>query len=255
MQQPTSVLLICGGTFHDFGFAAEQLQRGIGRIGSGHLDKVRDYAEIDQIEQYGALITYTNDVMPTEDQTLRLRQWLEQGGRWLALHGSNAHIDFDGNTGKVTALNDHPEFNQLIGSRFIAHPPAHRFEVRKTKSEHPLLNHIQNFELEDELYLCEFFGEPEVLMYANFSGNAQRGFTQWQWSEDDPKRPVLYIKRMGKGAVLYLTLGHCRGTTDMQPFMEECAQERYGWGKSEFELLLKECIRWVLSHGEYKNET
>ena len=60
-------------------------------------------------------------------------------------------------------------------------------------------------------------------------------------------QPVLYIHGHGKGQVLYLTLGHCRGKYDMQPYIEEYpVPEEGAWKTAEFYELLRRGIRWAM---------
>ena len=57
----------------------------------------------------------------------------------------------------------------------------------------------------DELYLSEYHGELEVLLHTRFAGDA-RGFAESSWPEER-EHPVLYLRYLGSGSVLYLTLG------------------------------------------------
>ena len=49
-----------------------------------------DYSGLERLDQCRFLITYTCDLMPTKDEAIKLRTWLEEGGKWLALHGTNS---------------------------------------------------------------------------------------------------------------------------------------------------------------------
>lgn len=58
----------------------------------------------------------------------------------------------------------------------------------------------------------------------------------------------MYRKTVGQGAVLYLTLGHCRGHYDMRPLMDYYPQvERGAWELPVFHELLRRSLRWALS--------
>jgi hypothetical protein len=56
--------------------------------------------------------------------------------------------------------------------------------------------------------------------------------------------PIMYTHPVGRGEVLYLTLGHCRGKYDMRPFMPVCPIDRMAWEVPEFYELLRRGIRW-----------
>ena len=63
-------------------------------------------------------------------------------------------------------------------------------------------------------------------------------------------QPVLYLHPYGKGSVLYLTLGHCRGKYDMQPLIEEYpVPEEGAWRTPEFYELLRRGIHWAIQPG------
>ena len=63
----------------------------------------QDFSSIDQILSADLLISYTCDVRPTFAQQMVLKAFLERGGRWFALHGTNSFLDFD-STGWIVGL-------------------------------------------------------------------------------------------------------------------------------------------------------
>ena len=72
------------------------------------------------------------------------------------------------------------------------------------------------------------------------------GFIEDNWEGDD-RRLIMYIRPLGKGAVLYNTLGHCRGHYDFRPMMDYYpAVERCSWEKPEYYELLRRNLRWCL---------
>jgi type 1 glutamine amidotransferase len=57
---------------------------------------------------------------------------------------------------------------------------------------------------------------------------------------------VLYLRRVGRGEVLYNTLGHCRGRYDMRPIMDVYPRvERCAWEKPVFYELLRRGLAWA----------
>jgi type 1 glutamine amidotransferase len=59
-------------------------------------------------------------------------------------------------------------------------------------------------------------------------------------------QPVFYLKQHGEGAVLYLTLGHCRGHYDLQPMLDWWPTvDRCAWDLPVFYTLLKRGIDWA----------
>ncbi len=241
-----NVLLVCSGTYHDFDYARAELLRRLLDQPQARTRVAEDYANLEAIRQADALITYTTDVVPTAEQQSELEQFLSRGGRWFALHGTNAIVEID-DQGYASSPRVSGEFMEMLGSQFIAHPPKGHFEVHNAQPEHPLVQDIDSFTVDDELYLVETHGELDVLLYANFNGKAMKGFTEREFFSDEP-RPILYLKDHDPGQILYLTLGHCRGHLDMQPLMDWYPEvERCSWDSPVFDELLGRGIRWMLA--------
>jgi type 1 glutamine amidotransferase len=111
----------------------------------------------------------------------------------------------------------------MLGSQFLAHPPIQPYRVEVSDPSHPLVEGIEPFEADDELYLCEYHGASQALLHARFRGEAP-GFIEKAWpraNDSDDRQLVLYLHSYGGGEVLYCTLGHCRGRYDMRPMIDE----------------------------------
>ncbi len=113
------------------------------------------------------------------------------------------------------APRDARTFMETLGSQFVAHPPIEPYRVEVTQPSHPLVAGIEPFDASDELYLMELHPPFETLLHTRWHGEA-KGFAERDWSKDEP-RPVMYLKQVGAGEVLYFTLGHARGHYDMRP--------------------------------------
>jgi type 1 glutamine amidotransferase len=239
-----NVHFVVGGRYHDFDFARLEILKLLNPHERLRVQVAADYADIQAISSTDALISYTCDVRPTEAQQTALISYVERGGRWLALHGTNSLIEFTAE-GYIKTPRALPRLMSLLGSQFIAHPPLMDFEVEVTEPDHPLVRGIGQFTVNDELYLSELHGSNRVLLHTHYNGKAQRGFIEREWFSDEP-RPVLYLHSHGDGEVLYFTLGHCRGRYDMRPLMLEYPTiERCSWLSPVYYELLNRGIRWV----------
>ena len=243
-MKPCSVVLICGGKYHDFDYARLELLRRLYPLERVRTRVFEDYSDVAAIEQADALLTFTTDVIPSDAQQSALDSWLSSGKRWFALHGTNSAIEID-EKGRASSPRVAPKFMEMLGSQFVAHPPKGPFDVHNAAPDHPLVKGIESFCVEDELYLIEQRGEIETLLYTQFNGKAMRGFTEREFFSDE-RRPVLYVRRWGKGEVLYLNLGHCRGQLDMRPLMDVYPEvERCSWQSPVFDTLLERGLAWL----------
>ena len=240
---PKNAYLVVGGKYHDMDYARLELLKHLGEHEEVRTRVAEDYRDTDAIGEADFLVTYTCDVRPSEEQQKALAAFVEGGGRWFALHGTNSILVFDG-TPPFQTPRSHPLSMETLGSQFLGHPPIAPYTVTPC-SDDPLVAGIEPFEADDELYLCEYHQPLEPLLDTRFTGKAP-GFAEEDWPDDEP-RLVMYRKAVGQGAVLYLTLGHCRGHYDMRPLMDHYPQvERGAWELPVFHELLRRGLRWAL---------
>ena len=205
-----------------------------------------DYSDLEAIHNSDFLISYTCNLVPTEDQQIALREYVASGKKWFALHGTNSILEFLA-SGKVDTPDKAPVFMQTLGSQFLAHPPIQLFRVEVSDNNHPLVSDIGEFETDDELYLCKIHGDIKQLLHTHFTGKAD-GFVNEDWP-DDEQRPVYYINSVGEGEVLYLNLGHCRGHYDMQPMVPYYPNiEKGSWDKPQYYELLRRGLAYCAGH-------
>jgi type 1 glutamine amidotransferase len=235
-------VLIAGGLYHDFDFARLELLKLLAEDPRVRTRVFEDYSNLEAIREADFLITYTCDVVPSLQVQEALREWVGAGGRWYALHGTNSVLRMFDN-GLYGSPRWAPLLMETLGTQFIAHPPIAPYTVSVVDPHHPLTQGVEPFETTDELYLVEKHGDLEILLDTEFGGDAT-GFDEHEWAHD--RHPVLYIKRQGAGAVLYNTLGHCRGHYDMQPFLDWWPQvDRCAWDLPVFHDLLRRGIAWA----------
>lgn len=239
------VYFVCAGKYHDIDFARSEILKLLLEDDRVRTRVGEDYSNIEAIKAADLLITYTCDLIPTEEQQKELQAHMQGGGRWLALHGTNSILRFLKN-GLVSCPREAPVFMDILGSQFIAHPPLQDFEVKITDPDHALVKGMEPFMTNDEIYVSEFYGDNHVILHTEWSGEAT-GFEESDWSKAD-RHPLMYTRRYGKGEVLYFALGHCRSKYDLQPLVDEYpVLERCSWTRPEFYELLRRSIAWGLS--------
>jgi len=249
MTERIEAYLVAGGRYHDIDFARMELLKLLAehphvrtRVGS-------DYRDVESIQASRFLVTYTCDVRPSPEEQEALHDFVATGGRWLALHGTNSVLDFTKKGVEAPRIIDRLAFT--LGSQFIAHPPIQPYKVEPVAPDHPLVRGIDAFETDDELYLCDYHDREQLvpLFETSYSGEA-KGFTVSDWSDAD-RHLVAYLRPLGDGAVLYNTLGHCRGHYDMKPAMDYYPKvERCSWEHPQYYEMLRRGIHWCLGQIE-----
>ncbi|CAB4891132.1 unannotated protein [freshwater metagenome] len=245
--------LVTGGWWHDFDFARLELLKLLAEDDRIRVQVAQDYDDIEAITACDFLVSYTCNVRPSPEVQQGLRKWVENGGRWFALHGTNSAIDPPvGGLGKGSFATPRafPTFVDTLGSQFLSHPPIEPYAVTISPGaeDDPLVAGIEPFNADDELYLCEYHGTIEPLLETRWHGNSGAGFTEADWPDDDA-RLVMYRRPLGTGCVLYFTLGHCRSHYDMiaPPFngMYWPRIERGSWEVAEYHELLRRGLAWA----------
>lgn len=250
---PVHGYLICGGRYHDMDYARLELLKLLSEHERVRVRVGEDYRDGEAIAKADFLITYTCDVVPDPQQEEYLGSFLAAGKRWLALHGTNSVLRFVKGRG-WEAPRTSPRFMQMLGSRFLAHPPIKPYRVEVSDPSHPLVAGIEPFEADDELYLSEYDGPSHALLHTHYRGEAP-GFAARYWpggaevagaEQGSDRQLVLYLHAHAGGEILYCTLGHCRGKYDMRPLMAEYPQvERGSWKLPVYHELLRRGIRWA----------
>jgi hypothetical protein len=248
-----NVYLVCGGKWHDFDFARLELLKLLAEHERARVRVADDFEDLDAIAASDVLVAYTCDVRPSAAAQSAVRGWVESGRRFLALHGTNSALDLPSSLGQgsVEAPRVFPDWVDMLGSQFIAHPPlmSYRVTVSPGAEDDPLVRGLTEFDSgEDELYLCEYYGNLEPLLETRWTGTT-RGFAEPDWPTDEP-RLVMYRRPLGDGCVLYLTLGHCRSHYDMDSAPIHVAYypviERGSWEIPEYYELVRRALRWAI---------
>ena len=130
---PLVAYLVCDSPDrnHDCDFARVRPRRGAVRR-RRDLDRRRhEYADTARLDAADLLVSYTAGLQVNDAECQAVRRFLERGGRWFALHGTNAGVQSS-------------DFADLVGSRFMAHPPYGQFAVSIRKPSDPLLAGLEH---------------------------------------------------------------------------------------------------------------
>ena len=226
-----------------------------------------DFLDLDSwLPKSDLLVTYVAGPFPDDAQSQLISDWLEQGGRWLALHGTSGGKAAplpDGSPGRAMTRARHHE---VLGAFFLNHPPIRKFRVDVRDAEHPLMRGLPaSFDVMDELYLLQLEAPDESRVLLSTSDLAVDdpaprtfGFTygdDTSVGEDGRTRVLGYERSLGAGAVAYFALGHCHTPqTNIQPFVDESVDAggvtplefRGPWETEAFERLVANGVAWGL---------
>ncbi|MFW5634011.1 MAG: ThuA domain-containing protein [Erythrobacter sp.] len=245
-ERPTTRIdahFIAAGKYHDIDHARLEVLKLLAEHPQVRTTVACGYSGLERLDACRFLVTYTCDLMPTPEQAASLRAWLERGGKWLALHGTNSILVFT-EEGLVDTPDERPDVMEMLGTQFKAHPPIGPFPVEVVNTDHELTRGIEDFEVVDELYLSHTTAEIDTLMQTTFEGEAT-GFVEARWERTTV--PILYTRDIGRGRIVYNTLGHCRGhydlpgMVDFYPHKEMCA-----WNYDVYYDLLRRSIAWAI---------
>ena len=272
---PGQVHLIAGGyppgasAGHDMDYARVRLLQLLQNKGGVRATVANDFADLERwLRASHLLITYVAGPFPDERQNRILCEWLDGGGRWLALHGTSG--------GKAAPVGDNRRMrkmvkmahHQTLGAFFLNHPPLCKFRVNVADSSHPLTSGLPgSFEVVDELYMIELQqpSESHVLLTTQLEKDPSPLGFGFVYDKDtslmrDGKTRVLgYIRNFGRGGITYFALGHCHGpANNIQPFVDASAARdgatpqafRGSWESPAFEQLLRNAIEWGTGAGE-----
>jgi type 1 glutamine amidotransferase len=246
MAERIDAHFVAAGKYHDIDYARLEILKLLAEHPEIRTTVACDYSNIERLNQCRFLVSYCCDLMPSEAEAAAIRSWVEGGGKWLALHGTNSILRFteDG----VDTPDERPDVMAMLGTQFKAHPPICNFTVEVANGDHEFTRGLTDFEINDELYLSNTTAEIETLLQTRFEGEAT-GFTAEKWPETVV--PILYTRDMGKGRVVYNTLGHCRGhydLGDLDPFYTH--PERCAWEYPVYYDLLRRGLNWAKRAGD-----
>jgi len=203
----TEILLVLGGSWHDFdGFAActmPLLARASVAVRVSY-----DLEDLASLEALGCriVVLYTclddkTSQHHTDPQTNGLYRWVNGGGGLLAIHSA------------TIAARQHSILKSLIGGSFISHPPRATFIATPSEDAHPIIQGVESFAIEDELYTNDVNPSVQIHLVAQHQGKAQ---------------PLAWSRVQGKGKVAYLALGHDQAAWDSAGYQKIFVQS-IGW--------------------------
>lgn len=185
MSDKISVMVMGGHTkgFHEFGKMGPIYRDFLEKAGfTVKLTEDRDDFLKERIAPFDVILCYTTGEDLTEAQREGFMGAIRGGKGYVAVHSA---ADSWVNT---------PGYMNMVGGRFLGHPHYWpKLTINIKNRNHPVVAGIEDFEIEEELYLMETYGHFEIIMSTHFIGF---------------ERPITWIKPYGHGRILYTALGH-----------------------------------------------
>ena len=113
-ERRINCVLVAAGRFHDIDFARLELLKLLAEDERVRVRVFEDYSNLEALAAADFLVTYTCDVMPSLKEQEALRAFLDGGGRWYALHGTNSILRYLPN-GRVDSPRWAPHFMETMG--------------------------------------------------------------------------------------------------------------------------------------------
>ena len=248
---------------HDMDFARRQILNMLEEQENTHTTVSSDFSNIEKwISGTDLLMTYVAGPYPDDVQCTALNEWLKDGGRWLALHGTSGGkaARIQGSSQRQMVKLTH---HDSLGCFFLNHPPIRKFTVNVANKAHRLTQGLpDSFDVSDELYLIELQENCDVLLTTELVKDPSPegfGFTYDKDTSllpDGKTRALGYSKTVGQGEVVYVALGHCHSPqTNAQPVVDESVTDggapprifHGDWDEPTFAQLIKNGLAWGLA--------
>lgn len=153
-----------------------------------------------------AIVSYTQggwDLDETEEDAL-FSFIEEQGGGFVGVHGATA------------SFKNNPKYHDFLGARFSGHGLPRKFTCVPVDEKHPVMTGIGKFTIRDEPYIHEMRENVQVLMI-----------------REDDQEPVVYVKEVGKGRIVYMAFGHSAKIFKNNQIARQLIKNALSWSVDE----------------------
>ena len=157
-----------------------------------------DYTVVnnDSLGEYELFISYTefaDDPLP-QASTAALLSYVANGGGLLVIHNG-------------ISLQRSPELSAMIGARFTGHPAFGALPIQISEPNHPIMEGIEPFIIEDEPYRFDMNPLLSMTILA-------------EYEHEGKKWPAAWAHEYGLGRIVYLMPGHQLSAFEVQPYRE-----------------------------------
>ena len=244
---------------HDMDYARMRILETLQTNENVHTTVANDFTDCGKwLKDCQLLITYTAGPYADDEQTTVIQEWMSNGGRWVAFHGSSGgkavRVE-----GKAMRRWVKTSYHEALGSFFLTHPPIREFTVNVIDQDHPLTRGLPaSYVTQDEPYMIEIIHDDTQLLLTTSDIKAPAYVEEIYGKDssllpDGKNRALGYVRQVGKGAVAYFAGGHCHTpTTNVQVTVASNIDAdhvvplsfRGAWNTEPFQQLLRNAIEW-----------
>lgn len=160
-------------------------------------DTLEVYADAEKLADADLIVQCWTEGRLTGEQERNLVDAVRDGAGFAGWHG-----------GVLATAYDSPDYQYMVGGRFLHHPGGFVDYEVTVGSEHPVVQGIGTFRVRTEQYYCHVDPTLHVLATTTFTG--EHGAPETAGAV----MPVVWLRRFGRGRVFVSTLGH--GPDDLQ---------------------------------------
>ncbi|MCY3919841.1 MAG: ThuA domain-containing protein [Chloroflexi bacterium] len=267
MPTPIRAHVIVGGfppgqhAGHDMDYARLRILQALQANENVHATVSSDYTDCHRwIRDCQLLVTYVAGPFADDHEAGVIRDWIADGGRWLALHGSTggkaARLDAEGTRQRMVKASYH----YALGSFFLTHPPIREFQVDVRDRDHVLTHNLpESFRIKDEPYMIEVLHPETRVLLSTAEVPPPPAETQELYGgdtsllPDGKSRALGFVREIGAGSIAYVAPGHCHSPlTNMQPSVDVSISPdgapplrfRGPWETEPYETLVGNAIAW-----------
>ena len=247
-------------TGHDIDYARLRILESLQANEDVHATVSSDFVGCERwIRDCQLLVTYVSGPYADDHTTGVIKDWLADGGRWLALHGSTG-----GKAARVEGSDRRRmvqmPYHEALGGFFLTHPPVQEIEVNVQDHNHILTHNLPpRFLIQDEPYWIEVIHpETQVLLTMEMPESPDPDFAMiidedTSLLPDGKSRALGFVRSVGEGGVAYVAPGHCHTpTTNGQAYVDVSVSPdkktplhfRGPWETDAYKKLLANAVSW-----------
>lgn len=193
MSKSKVLILARNDQWHQLEHLGEMITNWLKAEGISSVALTNDRAVLaGDINRYDLMIFCMTPEKFSPEEEDSIVNFVEDGKKFMGIHSA------------TVVSEENTKYIEMIGGRFSHHDEYREFTVKIAAPGHPVVEGVDDFKIQDELYVIERTpSSASVLLTAFFEHRSQ---------------PLVFLKAYGQGKVLYNSLGHDRNAYENPNF-------------------------------------